>query len=69
METLFVIPVFSYFNSQTIAFNAGRNSVSHYADYVCGAEKIKPNLILNPCNIRNMLVAGLEKWTVGWPTA
>lgn len=66
---LFVIPSLEILIVKRLFFNAGWVSVSHYTDYVCGAEKIKLNLNPNPCNKRNMLVTGLEKWTGGRPAA
>lgn len=67
---LFVIPSLEILIVKRLFLtHAGWVSVSYYTDYVCGAEKIKLNLDLNPYNKRNMLVTGLEKWTVGRPAA
>lgn len=66
---LFLIQSLDSLIVRRLFFNTGWVSVSHYTDYVCGAEKIKLNLDVNPCNKRNMLVTGLEKWTVGRPAA
>lgn len=47
---LFLIQSLDSLIVKRLFFNAGWVSVSHYTDYVCGAEKIKLNLDVNPCN-------------------